>query len=131
MRSLASWRCCAAPNRRQQGGGAGACFDPRRARAGAELFEHCNKFCFEGVVSKRLLPRYVSGPSRNWTKSKCSNWKRDNAERYRLFEEPKKPELSERERGLKKKREELARVQELLQASDLRPGITRELRKHE
>jgi len=56
---------------------------------GAALLDHCNKFGFEGVVSKRLASRYVSGPSRNWTKSKCPNWKRDNAERHRLFELPK------------------------------------------
>jgi ATP dependent DNA ligase-like protein len=56
---------------------------------GGVLFEHCNKFGFEGVVSKRLSSRYMSGPSRNWTKSKCPDWKRDNTERYRLFEPPK------------------------------------------
>ena len=56
---------------------------------GAVLLEHCNSFGFEGVVSKRLSSRYMSGPSRHYTKSKCPNWKRDNAERYRLFETPK------------------------------------------
>jgi hypothetical protein len=35
----------------------------------------------------------LSGPSRHWTKTKCANWKRDNAERCRLFEVPKKSEL--------------------------------------
>jgi hypothetical protein len=73
----------------------------------------------EGVVSKRLSSRYMSGPSRHWTKSRCPDWKRDNAERYRLFEPPKKPEPTERDRELKKKREELARVQERLLAPDL------------
>ena len=53
---------------------------------GALLFEHCNKFGFEGVVSKRLSSRYVSGPSRNWVKMKCPGWKPINSERYRLFE---------------------------------------------
>src|SRR5262245_1524501 len=53
---------------------------------GAVLLEHW----FEGVVSKRLSSRYASGPSRNWTKTKCPDWKRDNAERYRVFEHPKK-----------------------------------------
>ena len=38
---------------------------------GTLLFEHCNKFSFEGVVSKRLASRYSSGPSRNWLKTKC------------------------------------------------------------
>jgi bifunctional non-homologous end joining protein LigD len=40
---------------------------------GELLFEHCNKFGFEGVVSKRLSSRYMSGPSRNWVKTKCRN----------------------------------------------------------
>jgi ATP dependent DNA ligase domain len=35
---------------------------------GAVLLEYCNKFGFEGVVSKRLSLRYVSGPSRHWSK---------------------------------------------------------------
>lgn len=53
---------------------------------GVVLFEHCEKFGFEGVVSKRLSSRYMSGPSRVWTKTKCPGWKRDNAERFALFE---------------------------------------------
>jgi bifunctional non-homologous end joining protein LigD len=64
---------------------------------GAVLFEHCNRFGFEGVVSKRLSSRYVSGPSRYWTKSKCPDWKRDNAERHRLFETAKKSVGSQRD----------------------------------
>ena len=55
---------------------------------GEVLFDHCNKFGFEGVVSKRLASRYASGPSRHWVKTKCPNWKRDNAERGKLFERP-------------------------------------------
>ena len=51
---------------------------------GALLFDHCSKFGFEGVVSKRLASRYSSGPSRNWVKTKCSAWKRINAERHKL-----------------------------------------------
>src|SRR5262245_18365211 len=81
---------------------------------GALLLEHCNNFGFEGLVSKRLSSHYVSGPSRNWTKSKCPNWKRDNAESHRLFETPKKPEPTERERALKEKRAELARTRDRL-----------------
>jgi bifunctional non-homologous end joining protein LigD len=53
---------------------------------GPVLFDHCNQFGFEGVVSKRLNSRYVSGPSRNWIKTKCPDWKRDNAERHKLLE---------------------------------------------
>ena len=46
---------------------------------GQLLYEHCDKFGFEGIVSKRLSARYVSGPSRHWTNTKCPNWKRLNA----------------------------------------------------
>ena len=53
---------------------------------GPVLFDHCNQFGFEGVVSKRLASRYVSGPSRNWIKSKFPDWKRINVERGKLFE---------------------------------------------
>ena len=83
---------------------------------GDVLLDWCNNFGFEGVVSKRLSSRYASGPSRNWVKVKCPDWKRDNAERFRMFEGQSKPQPSERERALKKKREELSRVQERLQA---------------
>jgi len=85
----------------------------------------------EGVVSKLLSSKYVSVPSRLWRKSKCPNWRREHAERWRAFERPKKPsEQEHRERELKKKRAELARVLESLQGRDLWPGLARELRKH-
>ena len=72
---------------------------------GPLLFDHCSKFGFEGVVSKRLASRYSGGPSRNWVKSKCPGWKRINSERYRLFEgPPRKPELTEAPKTLAKKR---------------------------
>jgi ATP-dependent DNA ligase len=38
---------------------------------GEALFDHCNQFAFEGVVSKRRVSGYSSGPSRNWVKTKC------------------------------------------------------------
>ena len=47
---------------------------------GALLYEHCDKFGFEGVVSKRSWSRYVSGQSRYWTKVKCPGRARDHAE---------------------------------------------------
>ena len=97
---------------------------------GPLLFDHCNKFGFEGVVSKRLASRYSSGPSRNWVKTKCPGWKRVNAERWRIFEGPTKPELTEAQKTLAKKRAELVRVLERLQDPDLRPGMARELREH-
>ena len=53
---------------------------------GEALFDHCNRFGFEGVVSKRRTSGYSSGPSRHWVKTKCPDWKRDNAERGKLFE---------------------------------------------
>ena len=96
---------------------------------GPVLFEHCSKFGFEGVVSKRLISRYSSGPSRHWQKVKCPDWKRINAERWRIFEGPTKPELTEAQKTLAKKSAELARVQERLHDPDVRPGMARELRK--
>ena len=94
------------------------------------LFDHCSKFGFEGVVSKRLASRYAGGPSRNWVKTKCPGWKRINAERYRLFEgPPRKPELTEAQKTLAKKRQELARVLERLRSPQLSHGMARELRK--
>ena len=42
------------------------------------------------------------------------DWKRDNAERHKLFERPRKPEPTEAQKTLAKKREELARVLERL-----------------
>jgi hypothetical protein len=42
----------------------------------------------------------------------------------------KKPELTEEQKVLIRKRQELARVLERLQDPDLRPGIARELRRH-
>ena len=99
---------------------------------GPLLFNHCNKFGFEGVVSKRLASRYSSGPSRNWVKTKCPGWKRVNSERYRLFEgAPRKPELTEAQKTLAKKRLELARVIERLRSPPLSHGIARELRKQQ
>jgi hypothetical protein len=94
------------------------------------LLDHCNKFEFEGVASKRLASRYLSGPSRNWVKAKCPQWKCINAERWRIFEGPRKPEPTEAQKVLAKKRQELARVLEHLRSPGLSQGIARELRKH-
>ena len=55
---------------------------------GEVLSDHCSKFGFEGVVSKRKSSRYSSGPSRNWGKTKCPGWKRIDAERWRIFDGP-------------------------------------------
>lgn len=53
---------------------------------GQVLFEHCAKFGFEGIVSKRTDRQYVSGSCKSWVKVKCPEWKRDNRERFALFE---------------------------------------------
>lgn len=53
---------------------------------GAILFEHCARYGFEGVVSKRLDRPYVSSLTKAWTKTKCPDWKRENCERYEIFE---------------------------------------------
>ena len=53
---------------------------------GRLLLEHCAKFGFEGVVSKRLGSRYMSGPSRAWVKVKCKGRKEANEQRFELFE---------------------------------------------
>ena len=61
------------------------------------------------------------------SKVKCPDWKRDNAERFRMFQGQSKPLPSERERALKKKREELSRVRERVQkrSGSMRPFWSR------
>jgi bifunctional non-homologous end joining protein LigD len=98
---------------------------------GEVLFDHCNKFGFEGVVSKRLASRYSSGSSRNWVKVKCPDWKRINVERHKLFEGARKPTLTEAQKTLAKKRQELARVIERMRSPPLSHGMARELRKQQ
>jgi hypothetical protein len=79
------------------------------------LFDHDCKFGFKGVVSKR------------W-----HHTKRINSERYRLFEGPsRKPELTEAQKVLARKRQELARVIERLRSPPLSHGIACELRKQQ
>ena len=53
---------------------------------GRLLLEHCDKFGFEGVVSKHLASRYASGPSRAWVQVKYKGWKEANVDRGELFE---------------------------------------------
>ena len=67
---------------------------------------------------------------RHWLKTECANWKRQNTERHRLFEQPSKPNITERDRALAKRREEPARVLNSLKAPVVRPGIAKELRRH-
>jgi hypothetical protein len=97
---------------------------------GQVLFDFACKYRFEGIVSKRLASRYTSGPTRNWQKVKDPAWNRAHLEvRRRIFEPAKPPAMTETERTLARRREELARVQERLQAPDVQPGVARELRK--
>ena len=72
-----------------------------------------------------------AGQVRNWVKTKCPDWKRINAGRHKLFEGPRKPELTEAQKTLAKKRQELARVLERLRSPPLSHGIARELRKQQ
>src|SRR5215510_14582459 len=54
---------------------------------GDVLLEHCDRYGFEAMVSKRLASTYASGASKAWMKTKCPQWKRDNTQRHKLFEE--------------------------------------------
>ena len=47
-----------------------------------------------------------------------------------MFDAPRKPELTEAQKALAKKRQELARALERLRAPGLSAGMARELRKH-
>ena len=77
----------------------------------------------EEVLLERAKPPLDEG--------KCPDWKCLNAERHKLFEGPRKPELTEAQKTLAKKRQELARVIEHLRSPGLRQGIARELRKQQ
>ena len=57
------------------------------------------------------------------------NWKRINVGRHKIFEGPRKPELTEAQKTLAMKCQELARAIERLRSPDLSQGIPRELRK--
>ena len=101
---------------------------------GEILLEHCGRLGLEGVVSKRVDRPYVAGPTptRAWVKTKCPQWRRDNANRHKLFEKPPhKPELTEVQKTLVRKRQQLARVIERLQSPPLSHGMARELRKQQ
>jgi hypothetical protein len=95
---------------------------------GDALFDHCVRLNFEGIVAKRVDKPYTSGPAKWWVKVKNPEWTRVNARRDVMFET--KPKLTEGQRALIKKREELARILERLQDPDVPTGIARELLKH-
>ena len=48
---------------------------------------HCSNGAQPMVEAPRF--RLCSGPSRHWVKTKCANWKAENAERHRLFADNK------------------------------------------
>jgi bifunctional non-homologous end joining protein LigD len=54
--------------------------------SGDELLATCAKLRLEGIVSKRLDRPYVSGPTRDWIKVKCTAWKEENRRRAEVFE---------------------------------------------
>jgi ATP-dependent DNA ligase len=99
---------------------------------GPALLEWCSHYQLEGIVSKRLSAPYTSGLSRSWVKIKCDGWRVANQFRHRMFEGRKKlTEVTERNRALIRKREELALVRERLAGPDLSPDMARELTKQE
>jgi hypothetical protein len=98
---------------------------------GQVLLAHCNYFGFEGVVSKRATARYVSGESGSWLKIKCPDWVTENQYRHLMFEGPKKRAADERELALKKKREELACVQQQMRLLGISQAVMHDLSKRE
>jgi hypothetical protein len=103
---------------------------------GQALVTWCAKLGFERVVSKRRDRPYVSRPSRYWVKTKCADWKRDNRERFHMFEGNRRPaqsEVAEREPAdeLSKKAGRASSVCSSVWGSPgVSPGIARELQKH-
>ena len=95
------------------------------------FLEWCEHYQLEGIASKRLSSRYLSGPCRDWQKTKCNGWLVASQFRHKLFEGPRKQEPDPRVRELKKKHEELARVVASLREPGRSPGIVRELKKHQ
>jgi ATP-dependent DNA ligase len=53
---------------------------------GAKLLEAAERHGLEGIVSKRQVSAYRSGPSRDWVKVKTAAWREANRERWRMFE---------------------------------------------
>ena len=50
------------------------------------LLETCQKMGFEGIVSKRRVSAYRSGPTCDWLKIKTAAWRAANRGRWELFE---------------------------------------------
>jgi bifunctional non-homologous end joining protein LigD len=50
------------------------------------LLKMCEERRMEGIVSKRVDRSYVSGPSKDWVKVKCPEWRETNAWRHEFFD---------------------------------------------
>ena len=59
---------------------------PDQFANGLELLTMCDKMHLEGIVSKRLDRPYVSGPTKDWLKVKCTAWKEASRWRAEVFE---------------------------------------------
>lgn len=53
------------------------------------LLRACAQRKLEGIVSKRLDRPYISGPSKDWIKVKCSGWREANTWRHEFFNKDK------------------------------------------
>ncbi len=49
------------------------------------LLSACQTRGLEGIVSKRIDKPYRSGPCKDWLKTKCPNWRRNNEWRHEFF----------------------------------------------
>lgn len=50
------------------------------------LFKACSDRRMEGIVSKRVDRPYQSGPSQDWIKVKCPEWREENRWRHEFFQ---------------------------------------------
>jgi bifunctional non-homologous end joining protein LigD len=53
------------------------------------LLKVCGERQMEGIVSKRVDRPYVSGPSKDWIKVKCPEWRESNVWRHEFFAKQK------------------------------------------
>lgn len=54
------------------------------------LLDACCARGLEGIVSKKLDQRYVSGRNRGWVKVKCHAWRAANRDRGEMFKKREK-----------------------------------------
>jgi len=53
-----------------------------------QLLASCERFGFEGIVSKRVDSAYRPGPSKEWIKVKTAAWKTANTNRFEMLRKP-------------------------------------------